>query len=90
MADLKRCARCGATLPPRPGEGESCPRCLLALGLSTGFGPHDSAPGASPGDEASGDLPDSIGGFRILDTLGVGGMDVSRLAGRPQFPGLEG
>jgi len=84
MADMNRCARCGATLPPRQGEGESCPRCLLALGLSTGFASLGGAKGASSSDEVPSDFPDSIGGFGILDTLGEGGTGVVYLAEQTQ------
>ncbi len=84
MVDARRCARCGATLPPRQGEGESCPRCLLALGLSTGFASLVGASGASPSDGVAPDFPDSIGGFRILDTLGERSQGVVYLAEQTQ------
>ena len=72
MADDQRCARCGAPLPKRHGEGKSCPRCLLALGLSTGLGSGDRAPKVSPAGDGSTAFPDPLGELRILDCLGVG------------------
>lgn len=73
MVDTSRCERCGAILPSRRGGGESCPRCLLALGLSAGLGPLGDAPGAP-------DVSESIGGFRVLDTLAQGRTGVVYLA----------
>jgi serine/threonine protein kinase len=89
VADEQRCARCGAILPPRRGERESCPRCLLALGLSTGFGSRDVAPGVSLSEDVAGDLPDSIGGFPILDLLGAGSRSVVYLAGQERRVALK-
>ena len=83
MVDTRRCGRCGATLPPRQGGGESCPRCLLVLGLSTGSGSLVGASGASPSDGVAFDFPD-IDGFRILDTLGEGSLGVVYLAEQTQ------
>lgn len=74
MADAQRCPRCGAV---RSGGGE-CTRCLLALGLTEGLTPSTDA-GLSPVDPGL-ELPERIGSYRILDTLGSGGMGVVYLA----------
>lgn len=75
MTDLKLCGRCGVPLSANAGEeSESCPRCLLALGLSTGVsGPE--------GDDPV--FPDEIGGFPVLDVLGEGDSCVVYLARTP-------
>jgi serine/threonine protein kinase len=70
MADERRCPRCGGLLP----VGGVCTRCLLALGLTEGLTP-PADPGLSSPD--SGAEPSRrIGPYRILDTLGAGGMAV--------------
>lgn len=73
MVEPSRCGRCGARLPSPTGKGKPCPRCLLALGLSTGLDSLGSARGVA-------EFPDSIGGFRILDTLGDGSLGIVYLA----------
>lgn len=73
MVEATRCGRCGARLSSPTGKGKPCPRCLLALGLSTGLDSLGSPRGAA-------EFPDRIGGFRILDTVGQGAMGVVYLA----------
>jgi serine/threonine protein kinase len=75
MADEPRCPRCGAGVPV---GGGGCARCLLALGLTEGLTP-EAAPGPSPSDPGA-EIPERIGPYRILDTLGSGGMGVVYLA----------
>ena len=88
MADQQRCARCGAPLQPHHGDGESCPRCLLALGLSTGLGSRDPTPAASPAGGGLAGFPDHLGELRILDCLGVGEAGTVYLA--EQAPPAQG
>jgi non-specific serine/threonine protein kinase/serine/threonine-protein kinase len=68
---------------------ESCPRCLLALGLSTGFRSREPLPLDALSAEAKVDLPDGIGGLRIVDTLGAGAQGVVYLAELTQPPGRK-
>jgi len=75
-SDLGNCPRCGATLPPGTPP-ESCPRCLIGIGLERtepgGETRTDLGGGAwsapSP-DEVAADFPQ----LEILEVLGQGGM----------------
>jgi serine/threonine protein kinase len=81
MTTERRCPRCGTSLRPGGRAGESCRRCLLALGLSAGPAPDSGAPpGALPGAEP-------IGPYRVLDVLGAGSVGTVYLAEPPEPPG---
>jgi non-specific serine/threonine protein kinase/serine/threonine-protein kinase len=62
-----RCAACGTRLAVDGG----CPSCLLALGFAT----HE-APETPPGDLSPVVQPERVGPYRVLETLGQGGMGI--------------
>jgi serine/threonine protein kinase len=74
MMTERSCPDCGSPLPPDAPEG-ICPECLMKGGL--GFS-HDTTLSVEPIDAGGErDLPhpgDQFGEYRILRTLGCGGM----------------
>ena len=71
MADVRRCAFCGATLAPSEAEG-LCPHCLMTLAMGER---------SSSGDEIQasdfGIVPGArVGPYEIVALLGSGGMDI--------------
>ena len=75
MVGKSKCPECGRELPGGAPEG-LCPSCLLKIGL-----PSPEAAAATTLAEAS-DLPtpERIGAYKILQTLGEGGMGIVHLA----------
>ena len=65
------CSRCGAPLTDEQARADTCPSCLLGLGLAE---PGDEElPTSDPTPDTS-DLPDRIGPYHIIRSLGEGGM----------------
>jgi len=71
MATFARCPRCGARLG---AADDVCPSCLLRSALDFAS---DEAP---RGPTVSSDQPERIGPYRLLETLGQGGMGIVYLA----------
>ena len=74
MTNAERCPSCGLPLDPA-GPSGLCPACLVRIGLGTSSGSTDSEPGITTqtsGNSAVG----YIGPYRILETLGEGGMGI--------------
>ena len=73
---IKMCEQCGAPLPAEAPQG-LCPKCLLQVGLGSGFQP---LPSTNPPGRADGPSPEELGKWfphlEIVEVLGQGGMGV--------------
>ncbi len=79
MSEKQACPRCGVQLPPDTPP-DSCPRCLMSMGVAGGAGEHVPTVTPHPGHGEPAPKPSELAPhfpqLEILEVLGRGGMGV--------------
>ncbi len=77
MNKSSTCPHCGAPFVLEESQADTCPRCLLSLGLPAD---PDAAEEEPPSLDALEAIGEHMGPYEILDVIGEGGMGVVYLA----------